>query len=76
MDYISYKVIIEHWLYLLCGTVYSGILLNLNLVVCTSKFPSSILPLPLLLSPLITTSLLSASVSLFLFCYVHLFSFV
>ena len=36
--------------------------------------PYSCLPLPLSLSPLVTTNLFSISVSLFLFCYIQLFA--
>ena len=43
------------------------------LVFCTFSSPSSILPLLPPLSPLETASLLSVSVSLFLFCDIHLF---
>ena len=64
-------VIIKYWLYSLCFTVYPC---SLFILVCSSldlliSYP--ILSLPPFLSPLVTISLFSVPVSLFLFCYIH-----
>ena len=60
-------VIIKYWLYFLCCTIYLCSLFILYIVVGTSQSPP-LLPAPL--SLLVTASLFSVSVSLFLFCYI------
>lgn len=61
-----------------CPVCYmSALYVNLFMVYpIVFKSPTSILPLPSSLSSLVTASLLSASVSLFLFCYNCLLNFV
>ena len=61
----------KYWLYSLCCTINLCTLLILYIVVCTSESSTPILALPTSLSPLVTMSLFSISVSLFLFCYSH-----
>ena len=62
--------IIKYWLYSVCCTIYPWSLFIFYMVACTSLSPTliSLSPSP---SPLVTTSLFSISVSLFLLCYMH-----
>ena len=53
----------QYWLYSLFYTVHPYSLFLLYIAVCTSSSPALILPLPSSLSPLVTTSLFSTSVS-------------
>ena len=69
------KVILNLYLsqyigYSLCGIIYPYSLFILYIVACTSYLPTPHLPLTASLSPLVTSNLFS--VSLFLFCYIHL----
>ena len=47
INYSTFKVIIKHWLYSLCCTIYPCYLFILYVVVCTSSSPAAILSLPL-----------------------------
>ena len=72
-EYWSGRVVVKYWLYSLCCTVHPCSLFTLYIVVCASYSFSPTLPLPTSLSQLVTTSLISVSVSLFLF---FLYSFI
>ena len=68
------KVLIKCWLHSLCCTIYPCSLFILYIVVSISQSPPIYhLALPSILSPspLVTTSLFSISVNLFLFCYIY-----
>ena len=62
-----YKI---HRLYSLCSTIYPHSLFVLHAVICTSSSSTLMLCFPSSLSPVVTTSLFSISVNLFLFCYI------
>ena len=66
-DYSPFIVIIEYWLYSLCCTIYLFCLFCM--MVCVSSSPAPLLPLLSSLCQLVTTSLFSKSVNIFLVIY-------
>ena len=66
-----FKVTIKYWLFSLCCTIYPCSLFILYIVVCTYLSPATYAPPHFPLPTLVTTSLFSISVSLFLFCYIR-----
>ena len=67
--YFLFTVITKYWFYSPCCTIHPWAYLTPNSLCLPLSHPS-IAPPPSL-SPLVTTSLFSVSVSLLLFCYIH-----
>ena len=69
---IPFKVTIKYWLHSLCSTVYAYSSFILYIVVRTCySLSKSVLPLPASISPMVTVSMFSLSVSLCFVIFTH-----